>query len=174
MDYLLELEKEHSRKNTDAIVKYIGNNQIEFGKIINIIYTAKAPIPQRAAWIIATVTKQSPELIKPYVSKFILTINDFKVDAIKRNFLLALAEQKIPSKLQGRLINTCFEYMLSSTEPVAIKVHSMQIVANLCAEHPELIPELKSVIFQETEKNSAAFTARAKMIFKKLDKIKKK
>lgn len=99
MNYPAQLLEEHSRSNTDAIANAIGNNAEEFKKIIDIIYTAEEPLPQRASWILAAVNDKYPELLKPYLSKFIDTINQFKIDGIKRNMALVLASQRIPKKL---------------------------------------------------------------------------
>lgn len=168
MNYATELLKEHSRINTNRIAKAIGNDPDEFKKIIDIIYHAEPPLPQRAAWLLAAVNDNHPELLEPYLSKFINDIQKFKLDAVRRNMSVVLASHQIPKKLQGTLINVCFDLILSSTEKVVMKVHAMQCIANLAKEHPELIPELKSAIEDQLPKTTAAFHARARMILKKL------
>ena len=170
MNYITHLLKEHSRTNTDAIAKAVGNDANEFKKIVHIIYNEKAPLPQRAAWLLAIINKQQPSLLYPYISKFIATVNDCKIDAIKRNIMTVLATQTIPKKLQGKLVDICFNFILSPTETVVVKVHALQCIANLAKEHPELIPELKSAIENQLPKTTAAFHARAKMVMKQLKK----
>lgn len=168
MDYRSQLLKEHSRSNTDRITKAIGNNPSEFKKIIDIIYHAEPPLPQRAAWLLAAVNEKHPELLEPYLSNFINDIKKFKTDAIRRNMSVVLASHTIPKKLQGKLINVCFDLILSPNEKVVMKVHAMQCIANIAKEHPELIPELKAAIKDQLPKTTAAFHARARMILKKL------
>jgi len=168
MNYKTQLSKEHSRANTDFIAKAIGNDPVEFKKIIDIIYNAEPPLPQRAAWLLATVNEKHPELLKPYLSKFINDIQKFELDAVRRNISVVLASHKIPKKLQGKLINVCFDLMLSPTEKVVMKVHAMQCIANVAKEHRELIPELKSAIENQLPKTTAAFHARAKMVMMEL------
>lgn len=169
MNYKTQLLKEHTRANTDSIAKAIGNNKVEFKKIIGIIYNEEAPLPQRAAWVLAAINKNNPELIKEYVPLFIETINQFKIDAVKRNMLLVIASEfKIEERLRAPLLDICYGYILSPTETVVVKVHAMQIIANLTKEHPELKGELIIVIKDQLPKNSAAFKARAKRILKKL------
>lgn len=168
MNYESQLLQEHSRANTNRIAKAIGNDPEEFKKIIDIIYHAEAPLPQRAAWLLAVVNQNHPELLKPYLSKFINDIQKFEEDAVRRNMSVVLASHKIPKKLQGKLINVCFDLILSSDEKVAMKVHAMQCIANISKEHPELIHELKSAIEDQLPKTTAAFHARARMILKSL------
>ncbi len=169
MYYKTQLLKEHSKANTNLIAKQIGNNAEEFNKIIEIIYNQEAPLPQRAAWLLATVNQKHPALLTPYIPQFIETIQKFKIDGIKRHILLVLASQVIPQPLQAKLIDICFEFILSPSEAVAVKVHAMQIIANLAKQYPPLKGELKSVINQQLPKSTAAFSARAKRILKEME-----
>ncbi len=168
MDFVSQLLQEHSRANTNRIAKAIGNNPTEFSKIIDILYHAEPPLPQRAAWLLSIVNKKHPELLKPYLSKFINDIQKFELDAVRRNMTVVLASNEIPKKLQAKLIDVCYNLILSPTEKVAMKVHAIQCIANIAKEHRELIPELKSAIENQLPKTTAAFHARARMILKKL------
>ena len=168
MNYNTQLLKEHSRPNTDAIAKAIGNNANEFKKIIDIIYNARPPLPQRASWILSAVNDIHPQLLEPHLSKFIETVSDFKIDGIKRNMMMVLASHSISEKLQGKLVSLCFDFMLSPTEKVVVKVYAMQCIATIAEEHRELIPELKTAIEDQLPKTTAAFHARAKMILKEM------
>lgn len=166
MDYKQQLLKEHSRANTDAIAKAIGNNAVEFKKIIDIVYNEKAPLPQRASWLLSTMNDKHPDLLLPYISLFISTIKKIKIDGIKRNMLAVLASNKISKNLQGKLVNLCFDLLLSSDETVAVKVYAMQAIANIAKHHPELENELKAAIEDQLPKTTAAFHARAKRVLK--------
>lgn len=168
MDYTAQLAKEHSRTNSDRIARAVGNDPKEFKKIIDIIYNGTPPLPQRAAWLLSIINKQQPELLKPYINKFINDIESFKVDALRRNMAVVLASHSIPKASQGKLIDTCYRFILSPDEVVAVKVHAMQIIANLTKEHPELKEELKAVIRDQLDKNTAAFAARAKAVMKQI------
>lgn len=168
MNYIQQLLEEHSRSNTDAIAKAIGNNAVEFKKIIDIIYKEKAPLPQRASWLLPTINEKHRELLVPYLPLFISTITKFEIDGIRRNMVVVLASNKIPKNLQGKLVNLCFDLILSKKETVAVKVHALQVVANIAEQHPELKAELKAAIEDQLPKTSAAFHARAKRILKGL------
>ena len=168
MNYADQLAVEHSRLNTDLIAKAIGNDPAEFKKIIDILYKEKAPIPQRASWLLQVIPKKHPELIKPHIELFIDTVQSFKVAGIKRGILFSLSLQKIPKKLQAKALDICFEFMLSPDETVAVKVYAMELAANITKDHPELKNELVSVIENQLPKNTVAFSARAKKVVKAL------
>ena len=82
---------------------------------------------------------------------------------------VVLASHKIPKKLQGKLIDVCFNLILLPNEKVAVKTHAMQCIANIAKEHRELIPELRSAIEDQLPKTTAAFNARARMVLKALE-----
>ncbi|MES2139660.1 MAG: hypothetical protein V4511_08110 [Bacteroidota bacterium] len=166
MDYKEQLLKEHSRSNTDAIANAIGNSAVDLKKIIDIIYNEKDPLPQRASWLLSTINKKHPELLTPYIPLFISSIKKIKIDGIKRNMTAVLASSKISINQQGKLVNLCFDLLLSSEETVVVKVHAMQAIANTAIHHPELKNELKMAIEDQLPKTSAAFHARAKRILK--------
>ena|SRR6218665_1830986 len=168
MNYAEQLAITHSRANTDLIAKAIGGNAKEFKKIIDIIYTAQAPLPQRAAWLLTLVSRSHPELIKPYVVQFTDTITNFKIDGIKRNMLSALTTQEIPKKQQGKTVDFCFNFILDPEAPVALKVLSLTIIQNLSKQYPELKNELKAAIEDQLPKTTAAFHSKARKILKKL------
>ncbi|MBA3972547.1 MAG: hypothetical protein H0X46_10505, partial [Bacteroidetes bacterium] len=100
------------------------------------------------------------------------TVQNFKIAGIKRGMLNVLAEHKIPKKLQGKLINLCFDNILSGDETLAIKVFSLQCIANITKEHPELIPELKAAIEDQLPKTTVGFHARARVVMKELGRQK--
>ena len=166
MNFAAQLAIEHSRSNTDLITKAIGGSAKKFKEIVDIIYNEQAPLPQRASWLLAAVNEKHPELLIPYIPLFITTVQEFKIDGIKRNMLSALSQHTIPEELQGQIVNICFEFLLSSEETVAVKVFAMQIIANIAKQHPELQDELKAVIEDQLPKSSAAFHARAKHVLK--------
>jgi hypothetical protein len=170
VNYKTQLLKEHSRWNTDLISKAVGNSSTELKKIIDIVYNEKAPLPQRASWVLVAVNAKHSELLRPYIPLFINTISEFKIDGIKRNILSVISSHSIPKRYQVKLIDLCFNFLLSSDEKVAVKVHAMQTVANIALYHPELKQELKAVITDQWSKNSAAFQARARKVLKIMEK----
>lgn len=168
MNYAEQLQVDHSRINSDTIVKAVGNRPKEFAKLIELLYKGEAPIPQHVSWVIALLSKLHPELVVPYVHQLISSLKDFKIGGIRRNILNALCTQDIPKKEQGKLVSICFDFILSSSEPVAVKVLSLEILSNIAQKHPDLKTEIKAVIEDQLPKTTAAFHARAKHVLKRL------
>jgi hypothetical protein len=166
--FIESLKKEHSRANTDAIARSVGNEPEKFKKIIQIIYKSEAPLPQRASWLLTVISRKNPQLIVPYIDLFVNSITDFKIDGIKRNILNALFTQKIPKQLQGKIVNICFDFILSPSETVAVKVISLDIISKFIKDYPELKNELKAAIEDQLPKTTIAFRSKGSKILKKL------
>ncbi|MEO6489149.1 MAG: hypothetical protein ABIO04_04340 [Ferruginibacter sp.] len=89
-------------------------------------------------------------------------------NAVKRNSLRLLQDIDIPEKYQGQLMDICFEFLQSPTEALAVKVYSMTVLARLSKIYPEIIPELKLIIEDQSPSQTAGFKSRAKKVFKVL------
>ena len=169
MDLKKTLAKEHSKFQTLQIVDYVGVNKERFKQIINIYLAGPYRITQRAAWPLSYCVERHPELIEPHLK----TILDF-VDrpdtqvAVRRNTVRLLQFIEIPKRFHARVINLCFEYLLNKKQPVAVKVFSMTVLANLSQSSPEIKKELRIAIEDQLPYGSAGFVSRAKKVLKEI------
>ena len=63
-------------------------------------------------------------------------------------------------------MDICFHYLSSPNEPVAIKAFSLTILQNLSKQYPEIKNEIKLIIEERWEHETAAFHSRAKKFLK--------
>jgi hypothetical protein len=89
-------------------------------------------------------------------------------DAVKRNTVRLLQEISIPEKYQGEIMSLCFDYISSPTEKIAVKAFSLTVLQNLSKTYPEIKQELKAVIEDRWDYETAAFHSRAKKILKSI------
>jgi len=165
-----QLMQELSHFNMHYIADTIGDDEEMFAEIINILLNKKDPLPPRAAWVAEIVCQKYPDLIKPYLNKIVRGLKLYTHPGSRRNSLKILMRTEIPENLQGVLIDTCFEWLLSAEKTVAVKIFAMQIIENHLAFYPELAVELKEVIEDQWEKNSAGFKSRGRKVLKGLEK----
>jgi len=163
-----QLKAEISRSNTDYIAQYIGNDPELFKQLIDILFNGEAPLPHRASWVVTTISDRYPELVRPYLKKIISHIEKFDHSWIRRNLLRCIAEENIPEALQGKLYDVCYCWLQSRLEPPAVKVHCMQILFNISEKEPDLRKELKLIIEELTDHESAAIRSRSRQLMKKL------
>ncbi|MEO5572254.1 MAG: hypothetical protein ABIT08_10200 [Bacteroidia bacterium] len=165
-----EILKEHSKKQTNKIVKFIGNDSKKFKELMHLFFNDEYRVVQRAAWIVNNCAEDYPELIKPYLEKMIDYLQKPVHDAVRRNTVRILQFIDIPKRLNGKAASVCFDLLQSKDEPVGVKVFSMSVLGNLCKTEPGLKNELRLVIEEQLPYSTAGFLSRAKKILKRLDK----
>jgi hypothetical protein len=156
---------EHSKKQCDRITAFIGDDKRRFAKLMELFFSGEYRVTQRAAWPLSYCVRKYPELIRPYFKPLLDNLAKKNLhDAVIRNSVRLLQEVTIPKRFQGQLMSICFEFIQSNETAIAIKAFSLTILRNMAKQYPEIIPELKLIIGERWEIESAAFRSRAKKI----------
>ena len=167
MDIKEELLKEHSKKQCNKIVNYIGNDKKRFAELMRLFFRAEYRVTQRAAWPMSYCVRNHPELIKPYFKPLLDNLAKKGLhDSVLRNTVRLLQDVDIPTRYYGRLMNICFDFIQSNDTATAIKAFSLTILANLSKQYPDILAELKLIIEERWQLETAAFHSRAKKILK--------
>ena len=165
MDIKDALLEEHSKRQRDKIVQHIGKNKDRFAELMHLFFKGEYRITQRAAWPMSCCVKAHPELIKPYFSKLLNNLAKKGLhSSVIRNTVRLLQHVELPKRYHGKLMNICFDFIQSHNTEVAIKVFSLTVLHNLSKQYPEILPELKLVIEERLEHETAAFRSRASNI----------
>ena len=159
------LLEEHSKRQYQKIVDYIGDNKKKFADLMDAFFNGEYRVTQRAAWPLSYCVQEHPTLLYPYFSKLLSMLKKPGVhDAVTRNIVRILQKIDIPRRYHGRIMTACFDFITSETTPVAVKAFSMTVLGNLAKDYPEILGELKTIIDQRWELETAAFRSRAKKI----------
>jgi len=168
VNYEALLMQRLSRRHMEYVAHCIGNDETEFEQLMNIVLHGKEPVVQRAAWAMDACLEKHPELLFPYMETLMDALPGFTNNGVKRQVVKALATREIPEMYEGQMVDLCFRWLQSPVMPVAIKVHCMQILANITARHPDLAEELRTVIIEQIPRNSAGFSSRGRKILNKI------
>ena len=161
--------KEHSKANCTRIVNWIGKDQKRFNQLFDLFLNDEYRVVQRAAWPLSYIVIAHPFLIQKHFSKLVKNLNKPDIhDSVKRNTLRLLQEISIPKKFHGEVMNICFDYIVSPKEKAAIKAFSLTILQNLSKKYPDIKQELKTVIEDRWDFESAAFHSRARKILQEV------
>jgi hypothetical protein len=170
MDLRETILSEHSKRNCNKIVAWVGNDKKRFNELFDLLLSSEYRITQRAAWPLSYCAIEHPSLM---ITNFETLLNHLKKphlhDSIKRNAVRLLQHLDIPESLEGSVMEICFKYVESPTEAVAIKAFSLTILGNLARKYPEIIPEIKLLIYEQLIHQSAAFKSRAKKLLKEFE-----
>ncbi len=170
---LLEILKiDSSRLIADMATKVVGKDKTLFQQLLLLMRAEDAPINWRAARVVELVTNKHPSLFSPFANPIAKEFSTYKTDGLKRSLAKVFRKHlaQLTEENTARLIGTCFAYLTSGKEPVAVEVNCMQLLFDFTKLHPEIAPELRATIelLLQEKSNSAAFCGRAKQILRKL------
>jgi hypothetical protein len=158
----------NTRFNTELVAAHIGTDEVLFEELITIMVTTKTPLPERAAWVMSTVTDSYPWMIFPHFNRIIDHMFHCSNSSLNRNILRLLTNIEIPEEKTGEIFEFCYKSLNDQKQPPAVRVHAMQILFNISEKEPDLKPELKLLIENQLENASTGFANRAEKLIKKL------
>ena len=129
----------------------------------------------RAAYLVDKINDKHPQLLLPFLNKIIDQVKIEKSAAKRRHFLKLISMNELTNRQQGFLFDFCIKTFTSDKEPVAVRVHAMQVLFNIAVNETDLIPEILLVIESEMENHlSAGIISRGKKLIERLKKVPKK
>jgi hypothetical protein len=163
------LLSEHSKELAVLIADYVGENAVKFEELMKLFLGSKIVVHQRAAMAVDICVDRNPSLLYPYIGTLLDNLKNPIHDAVIRTTIRAFQELELPEEIYGEVWDLCFGYLTSSRTPVAIRVYSMTVLANICQKLPELKHELKIVIEDQLPFGSAGFVNRGNKILSALE-----
>jgi hypothetical protein len=162
-----QLLLEHTKKNCNLIVDWIGNNASRFDELMDLFLNDEYRVSQRASWPLNYCAEAHPHLVDPYLEKILNNLErDGIQNTVKRNSIRLLQFVPLPKKLEGRIMEICFRLLENPREAVAIKAFSLEILAILAKQYPEIIAEIKLLIEDQLPHQTAGFKSKAKRFTK--------
>ena len=163
-------EKNHTKQQAIKISEYACASTKNFKELMQCFLSNEYRLAQRAAWSVSWSVQKKPEFIQPYIKDLITQLPRKDVhDAVIRNSVRVLQKINIPEAFHADLMNNCFAFIESNTTPVAIKAFSLTTLFNISKTYPEIKNELKLIIEERLNHETAAFKSRGKKILKKLN-----
>ncbi len=159
-----------SKEEAVALAQWMGPSQARFDELWACITQGEPPMPRYAAWVMDKYTEIHPTFAQPHLEEMVHMLSQNYHNAVHRAILKVIARNPIPEDLQGILFDYAMEKLLNPQSMAAIQAHSMTIAYHIAKDIPELKTELKAVIEDQMEYNSAAFKSRGKRILKQLNR----
>ena len=163
-------EKNYSKTQALKISAFACSSPKHFKELMQCFLSNEYRLAQRAAWSVSRASKKNPELIQLYIKDLVAQLQRNDVhNAVKRNSVRILQRVEIPGYLHGKLMNSCFGFIESPSTPVAIKAFSLTTLYSLSKLYPEIKNELKLIIEERWNHETAAFKSRGGRILKQLN-----
>ncbi len=145
-----------SWENLPLIIHGFKNHPENFSVLAQVAMQSNHPKSWRAAWLMDKIHEKNPGLVTPFIPDMIEKIKTEDSDGKKRHFLKLISLNNIPSEHQGFLFDYCLKAFTSAKEPLAVRVHAMQILYQISENEPELKHEILAIIEDEMENHSSA------------------
>ncbi|OFX16394.1 MAG: hypothetical protein A2033_18620 [Bacteroidetes bacterium GWA2_31_9] len=161
-----------SRELADLAVEQIGNNPKVFAELYDYTMLQKKQFAMRSSRVVALLAEKYPTLINPYFEKIIFSLETLKDESVKRNFvwILRIYSWHDDENLLGKLIDTCFKFLLSEKEAIAVRAHSLAILHKIAKKEHGIIPELLSTIEFVSINASSGLAHCCNNVYKSLNK----
>lgn len=168
-----EILEEHSKEHALKIANYACASKKNFKELMKCFLDEEYRLAQRAAWSVSWAARKKPEMVYPHIKDLVTVLSKEGVhDAVIRNAVRVLQDLDIPEKYHGEVMDACFKFLENPTTPVAIKVFSLTTLFNLSKTYPEIQQEIKLIIEENWEHETAAFRSRGGKILSELKKQK--
>ncbi len=165
MDLREAIMEEHSKKQTNKIIRWVGNSQKKFDELVKCFLSDDKKLSQRAGWPLSYIGIAHTGLASKHLPAMLKNLRKPGLHAaVKRNTIRLLQDISIPKRLHGELMNTCFAYISSAEETVAVKAFSLTVLQNLAKQYPDIRLELKTIIEDRWDMETIAFRTRAKKV----------
>jgi hypothetical protein len=158
-----------SWENLPFLISGICDNQINISTLTEIAFYSNHPKSWRAAWLMDKIHGKKPALVSPFIAEMIRQIKTEQNEGKKRHFLKLISLHPIPLEEQGFLFDYSLKAFCSEREPLAVRVHAMQILYHISETEVGLKPEVLAIIEHEMENHpSAGIVSRGRKLAKKL------
>jgi len=166
------LEEDHSRKQTNTIVNFVGDDKKKMKALMSFFLDNKWEwrFNQWAAWPVGYIGRKYPKLIIPYFEDLIRVMDNPSHNAVLRNTIRILEDIEVPEKYEGEIYQRCFVFLNDPDQPIAIRCFSMSVVFNIAKKYPDLKNELIASLELHMPYGSAGFKSRGNKILNYLSK----
>jgi hypothetical protein len=166
-----QLAAEHSKKNAQLIVDYIGNDPILFKELIDVFAKGDVRLTQRGSQPMSLIAVAHPALVKKHIGFLIQLLDKPLHVAVKRNVLRLFQTVDIPKKEMVLLADKCFTYLNSRSEPIAVKAFAMTVLYKICLKEPDLKNELIPTFEEMLPFSTSGILSRLNKTLKQLKKL---
>jgi hypothetical protein len=178
-NFIVELGQKLNKESINKISSLKNEKELDVITLIDLTFHENKQIAFRAAWILENIYIKHLEIFLPNATYFLnlfSTQNNFSCRRHYAKILALITTNKAPLPIKKLiedyntepLVETVFSWLIDEKNPVAVKSHCLNILANLNSKHNWIKDELIQTMDYLVDKESIAFHAKVKMIRKQL------
>lgn len=157
--------------NFGLLLRELNNNTDLIPDLMKVAIYNEHPNSWRAIYLADKLHDTHPDKIASYIPEMIERLKAEQHHGKKRHMLKLISMNEIGEEHSAFLMDYCLNTFTSSKEPVANRVHAMQILYNISENEPDIKPELLEIIQHEIELHpTPGIRSRGTKLSKKLRK----
>jgi hypothetical protein len=165
MDLRKAILTKYSKAHIQKIVKWVGHSQDRFDELFQLFLSDDFVIAQRAGYPLSYCVESFPDLMRKHLGKLLkYSQKKGRHNAVKRNTVRILQFIEIPKRYHGTIMTICFEFIEDPEQEVAVKAFSLAVLEKMLPLYPDIFNELKLIIEERWQHETAAFHSRARKI----------
>lgn len=169
-DKLLAPETQ-SKEVALSVADFASESSENFRELMACFISEDYTLAKRAAWSVRWAAQNRPDLILPHIGLLVKQLKRTDVhDAVIRNSVSILEKISIPEAFHGEVMDACFAFIQNRNTAIAPKAFSLTILFNLSKTYPEIRNELRIIIEENMDYETAAFVSRGRKILAALRK----
>jgi len=170
-----EILRKHSKSQAVLVSAYIGNDLKRFEELVDLFFDEDVRIVQRSGWIISHCADNYPDIVVPYLARFIdYAKNNPPHVAVKRNVVRVMQKCTIPEVVEGSAYDLCWAFSNSTKEDIAVRAFALRVLARIAEKYPELCDEVLSVADGFALSESKGLLSCGRNVAAQLGKMKKR
>lgn len=165
MDVRSAIATQRNKAQCLQIVDYVQDSPHRFKVLVEVLLQSPTQISQQAAWPLSICVERHPQLATPHLYAILNAASKPGVHpSVKRNVMRLLQFAHIPRRMEGKLLDLAFRFLLDKKEAIAVRVFSMTVIERLTEDKPDLRRELIVLIEEEVPFAGPAFRSRGMKI----------
>lgn len=130
------------------------------------------PYQEYASWIMVFVSKQNPDLLKPYYNQLLDILLMSENQSVLRNLTKVIEKIRIQEYKETQFLDFLIRAIEDNSNKVALQVYSMQVLLQFIYKYNELKDEIIELVQLHSIQKSPAYSSAMRFLLKNIKKIK--
>jgi len=165
-----ELEVDRSKQSVERLIRQMNSDGISVPDFFSHLSTVKGKVQWHMTWVFnhwAELRGYLSESDQKVVWAF---LEETSNQSVQRDLWRVFATVDITEDLSGIIYEQGCQVFISQKYPIAVRAHAMQAAFNIAQPYPELLYELKLLMEEIKDIDSAGIRARVRNMLAFIDK----
>jgi len=167
IEKLLSVGDLRSAGNVEKVVKMVLAKPELFGDVIEAIFSGEAGAKMRASDAVEKITRDRPDLLKPYKKLFLNTIAGIDQKEVRWHTAQILPRLNLTKNEREKVFNLMIQYLDDRSS--IVRTFAMQALTDIALQDSAYIHKVRELVYSLMKNGSPAMKSRGKKLLVLLD-----